>query len=133
MLLARKTSHRFDGYLHHKDHEGSNALHLAVVNNHYENVKLLLEAGAQVNYPRVRVIIYTIRSHMRFIFAYTFLKLSIERKMYDIDQITTYFTRQIPSAPSMIRPSSVAQHTGVLYFCEPKKTLVGCVSRLEQI
>ena len=55
-FVAKKTAaYRFDSYLHHKDHEGSNALHLAVVNNQYENVKLLLEAGAQVNYPKVRL------------------------------------------------------------------------------
>ncbi|XP_067935402.1 transient receptor potential cation channel subfamily A member 1-like isoform X2 [Watersipora subatra] len=39
----------FKSYLHQKDHEGSTALHLAVVNNHCEHVKRLLEAGADVN------------------------------------------------------------------------------------
>ncbi|KAF6019803.1 hypothetical protein EB796_021893 [Bugula neritina] len=41
-----------DSYIHHKDHEGSTALYLAVVNNQFDNVKMLLDAGADVNHAK---------------------------------------------------------------------------------
>lgn len=54
-FIASKDIPSLESYLHHIDGEGSSALHMAVLNCHINNVKTLIEAGANVNYTKVGV------------------------------------------------------------------------------